>query len=193
MPKVVISTSATQGTTPAETVSTVTASAARPTAVHWVGVRRFAQDHRAERHREERIDIVAERRVECPVIGDGPDIDAPVHRDEAGGDRGHDDHARGPQRRDEVARPPQRQQHRPRDRHRPEHAMGDDLGRWDMGHRLHVERQEPPEQVGRNGIGKARGRVAVCGWGPSWPRVIGIRRRPASAISRCATSRGVMV
>ena len=64
-------------------VSTATDAAPNPSAAALQPAEVLAEHEHAERHGDERVDVVAERRLDDVVVVDGPDVDEPVHGDAA--------------------------------------------------------------------------------------------------------------
>ena len=158
----------------------------------------FAQKERAKRDVDQRVDEIAESRLERPARTDRPDVDRPVHRDETGREKAHGKHARLTEHREETGKATQRQENRRRDRHRPQHAVGHHFVWRDVGDGLHVERQEPPKKVGREGEGEAaitaeasrRGGLGGCHGHDSgqWPAEPNGATRNAEAAAGCPTA-----
>ena len=121
----------------------------------------LAQQHRPQKHRKQRVDVIAQRRIQRVPRPDGPDIDPPVDADDRRSHRGHPQHPRISDRRPQIRRPALKQQDQPRNRHRPDHPMRDHLGRRDMRHRLHEQRQEPPHKIRRQRKAEPARRVLV--------------------------------
>ena len=63
----------------------------------------LVQKNDAEQHREQRIDEVAERRLDDPLVLNGPDVDDPVRRDEHAADAQASRARGGPQHRTQLS------------------------------------------------------------------------------------------
>ena len=125
----------------------------------------FAKHDRAEENAEQRVDVVAERRLQRAVVGDRPDIGAPVEGDQRRGQRAHGKRARRAQRLLDVGRAPHQEQQHAGDRHRPDDAVRHHFGRRNMRDRLHVEGQPAPQQVARQRVEEAAPGVGVGDFG----------------------------
>ena len=104
----------------------------------------LAQEDGAHRQRHQRIDVIAERGFDRAVGGDRPDIDAPIHSDQRGGERRKRQRARRTESYLDVGRTAERKQDSTGNRHRPQDAMRHDLDRRDMVHQLQEKRQHTP-------------------------------------------------
>ncbi|MCY1302662.1 hypothetical protein D9M70_523330 [compost metagenome] len=130
---------------------------------HLRRVRLFLQQHRAEEDRKQRVDIVAERRLDRAAGANRPDIDAPVDGDQHGGQRRHAQHARRAQRHRDVIGTTEPKQNQTRERHRPHDPVRHHFRRRNVRDGLHEEGQKAPKQIGGQREGKASRGIGIFG------------------------------
>lgn len=108
----------------------------------------LVQDEDAEQDGEQRVDEVAEGGLDHLARVDRPDVDAPVDRDDRGGDGQQRDLPRlGAQLREPAPVPGHGQQDRDRDE-RPEHPVGQDLQGAGRFEQRPVQGEQAPHSVG---------------------------------------------
>ena len=138
------------GGRPYPTISTTTATAPSTTAASWSDLSLLLQHDDAERHRDQRRDEVAERRVDHVVVVHGPDVDPPVEREPERTERhSADERAVAPRRLPPCPLAAGRQPDGD-DEQRPHHPVEEHLDRGGRSGVVEVEREQAPQPVGQD-------------------------------------------
>ena len=109
----------------------------------------LAEDQHAHQHRDQRVDEVAQRRLDDAVVVDAPDVAAPVDGDDDGGTGDEQQLAAVAQERLELGHPVPQDEDRHHRHQRPHHAVGEDLDGAARLEQRPVERERAPQDVRR--------------------------------------------
>ena len=117
-------------------------------------------DEHAERHVDQRIDVVAEARLQHAAMRHRADVGQPVDRDERRRGAEHRQRAASTQRGEHLAGVALQADDDHQEERGPHDAVGQQLEDRRARDRLEVEREESPEAVGREGVDEAESAFA---------------------------------
>ena len=103
------------------------------------------QHHHPQGHRQQRVHVVPERRLDHVAVVDGPDVEQPVARDQDAGDRQAGHLAVVGQHRSQPAPRPPPGEHKEDDDERPQDAVQQDLDRTDGLEAVEHQREQAPQ------------------------------------------------